>query len=155
MPNIPFPTDFPFSVSDMRREFDRLMDRVWHAGLSTAPLDGQDWAPPLDVVEKFDAFEIRVEVPGVSSAEVDVSILNNVLTVEGRKIPPATPENDGRRVRAECRYGGFSRKFEFPSAVQDDAITASCRNGVLHINVPKLAASKGRSVKVENQDEAK
>lgn len=154
MPNIPFPYDFPFSLSDMRSEFDRLLDRVWHAGLNTAPLDGQDWAPLLDVTERPDAFEIRVEVPGVTPTDVDVSILGNVLTVQGNKVAPvpSSPESEGRRVRSECRYGAFLRKFEFPAEVEDGTITASCKNGVLNIRVPKKAAAKGRSVKVENQE---
>ncbi len=152
MPNIPFPSDLPFSVQEIRNEFDRLLDRVWHGGLSTAPLDGLDWAPPIDVCEHPDRFQIRVEMAGVAAGEVDVSILEGILTVRGTKAPPQQSGESGRKLRSECRYGRFRRKFELPAPVQENAISASQKNGVLTIEVPKLPEVRGRSVKVESQD---
>ncbi len=151
MPNIPFPSDLPFSVQEIRNEFDRLLDRVWHGGLSTAPLDGQDWAPPLDVYEHPDRFQVRVEMAGVAAEDVDVSILEGVLTVRGTKAPPQQTGETGRRLRSECRYGRFCRKFELPAAVQENAISASHKNGVLNIEVPKSPEVRGRSVKIDSQ----
>jgi len=46
----PFP-DTPLSISGLQDEFNRLLERVWHAGVSTGPLDGQDWAPVLARLE--------------------------------------------------------------------------------------------------------
>ena len=74
MPSIPLPREIPFSVQEMREEFDRMLDRVWHGGLSTAPLDGQDWAPRLDVYEHPDHYQVRVEIPGLTADDVQVSI---------------------------------------------------------------------------------
>jgi HSP20 family protein len=148
MPNIPFPPPMPFSFQDVRNEFDRLLDRVWHVGLNTAPLDGQDWAPAIDVIEETGAFRVRVELPGMSAEEVDVSILKNVLTIRGCK-GGATQPGEGRRpLRAECRYGSFSRKYEFAQAVSEDGISAECKRGVLEIVIPKKPEAAGKSVKV-------
>ncbi|MCG8404521.1 MAG: Hsp20/alpha crystallin family protein [Phycisphaerales bacterium] len=152
MPNIPFPSDIPFSLQEVRDEFDRLLDRVWHGGLTTAPLDGQDWAPRLDVYEYPDSFEVRVEVSGVSADDVEVSILENVLTIKGTKPKPEDPADGVRRLRSECRYGSFCRTYEFSAPVQDNAVTATSRNGVLDIKIPKTQESKGRTVKVESAD---
>jgi len=149
MPNIPFPTEIP-SLQDVRHEFDRLLDRVWHVGLSTAPLDGQDWAPCIDATEFADHFVVRVEVPGMSAEEVDVSILNCTLTVRGCKRAPAPLPEGARRLRAECRYGGFNRRYELPGQVQEDGISATCRDGVLEIRIPKAPEVRGRTVKVQS-----
>jgi len=152
MPNIPFPTDIPSSVQELRDEFDRLIDRVWHGGLSTAPLDGQDWAPRLDVYEHPDHYQVRVEVPGLRAEDVEVSILNNVLTVEGTKVMPDRPTEEVRRLRSECRFGHFCRKFELPSAAEGADVAATCKYGVLDIKIPRTPQVKGHSVKVESAD---
>lgn len=148
MPNIPFAGQIPASLQEARNEFDRLLDRVWHVGLSTAPLDGQDWAPCIDVAEFPDRFEIRAELPGVAADAVDVSILDNALTIKGSKAPPPDAAPGRQAVRGECRYGRFCRTYLLPSPVRDDAVTAACRNGVLEISVPKAESARGRTVKV-------
>lgn len=152
MPNIPSPRDVPFSVQDIRNEFDRLLDRVWHVGLRTAPLDGQDWAPCLDVVEEADAYRVRIEIPGVRAEDVDVSILGNMLTIKGTKPPPVTTDEGHRRLRAECRYGSFCRKCELPSPGQDEGVAAACKNGVLEVTIPKTPEVLGRKVKIQSED---
>ncbi|MCZ6699498.1 MAG: Hsp20/alpha crystallin family protein [Planctomycetota bacterium] len=152
MPSIPSPRDLPFSVQDMRNEFDRWLDRVWHGGLSSAPLDGQDWAPLFDVIDEKDCFRVRVEVPGLSADDIDVSILDDVLTIKGNKPSERKPGEDLSFLRAECRFGSFCRRFDLPTPVEEDSIRASCRNGVLTIEVPKTPEAMGRSVKIAFED---
>ncbi len=152
MASFQFPPELPFSLQDMRNEFDRLLDRVWHVGLNTAPLDGQDWAPCIDVVDEGEQFRVRLEVPGLAGDQIDVSILNNTLMVRGCKPLPPKPAEGQRQLRGECRYGGFSRKYEFPSSVREDGIDAVCKNGVLELTVPKKAEVRGRTIKVNPSD---
>ena len=148
MPNIPFPSDLPFSLQNVRKEFDQLLDRVWHVGLTTAPLDGQDWAPSIDVIEEADHFRVRVEVAGMSAEDIDVSILGNVLSIKGCKAPGTAPTNGAHMLRSECRYGSFCRKYELPGKVREDAVSATCKNGVLELAIPKKPEARGRTVKV-------
>lgn len=153
MPNFPFSSDLPFSMQDVRSEFDRLLDRVMHGGVTTAPLDGQDWAPRLDVVEHPDAYHVRVELPGVSADEVDVSILDNAMTIKGVKMLPDEPPESVRRLRSECRYGSFCRNFSFASDVDDQGVSASFKAGVLSVRVPKSPQTKGHKVQVRAMDD--
>lgn len=153
MPNIPSPREFPFSLQDVRNEFDRLLDRVWHKGLCTAPLDGQDWAPSLDVIEEADAYRVRVEIPGMVAEDVEVSILDNTLTIKGVKPPPVKADEEApRRLRTECCYGGFCRRYELPGPVQEDGVTAACKHGVLDVTIPKTPEIIGRKVQVSPRD---
>ena len=152
MMNLPNPRGFPFSLQDLRSEFDQLMDRVWHAGLTTAPLDGQDWAPTLDVVEEADAYRVFVELPGVSTESVDVSILGSVLTIRGTKPPPVAKDENRRVLRTECRHGGFCRKYELPGSVREAGVAATCRNGILEIVVPKTPEVMGSKVKIRIEE---
>lgn len=155
MPNIPFPRDFPFSIDEMRSEFDRLLDRVWHGGLKTAPLDGQDWAPCIDVTDEGGVYHIRVEIPGLCAEDVEVSILEGALLIRGNKPHPGKPDKPGEkadRLRGECRFGGFCRRYEFPLPVEEGGVKAACKYGVLDITVPKVQEASGRSVVVESAD---
>ncbi|MFQ5430761.1 MAG: Hsp20/alpha crystallin family protein [Phycisphaerae bacterium] len=149
MAKIPFASDIPFSLQEMREEFDRMLDRVWHSGLTTAPLDGQDWAPRLDVYEHPDRFHVRVEIPGVRVEDVEVTILDNVLTIKGVKTAQDRQTENIRCLRSECRYGSFCRRYELPAAVEDAAVKASSKDGVLDIMIPKVEQTQGRTVKVE------
>jgi len=153
MAKIPSPDDLPFSVQDMRREFDRLLDRVWHGGLNTPPLDGQDWAPSMDVVERNDSYRVRLEVPGLTADDIDVSILEKTLTIKGRKSAPVLPEAESQRIKCECRYGSFLRRYEFDVPVQADNVTARCKHGVLEVIVPKVPEAKGHPVRVQSEDQ--
>ena len=152
MSKISFPSDIPFSMQEMRDEFERMLDRVWHSGLSTAPLDGQDWAPRLDVYDQPDGYYVRVEVPGLRADDIEVSILANVLTIKGTKVMPEHSGEAVRRLRSECRFGSFSRRYELPTSVEDGAISASCKDGVLQIRIPKTPEAQGKSVKIESAD---
>ncbi|MFQ5502647.1 MAG: Hsp20/alpha crystallin family protein [Phycisphaerae bacterium] len=151
MSKIPF-SDIPFSVQEVRDEFDRLLDRVWHGGLSTAPLDGQDWAPRLNVYDHQGEYLVRVEIPGMKADDVEVSILDNVLTIKGTKVMPEKPPEGIRRIRSECRFGSFCRNYEFPTAVLDEGVSASCKEGVLRIRVPKSPETQGRAVEIKSED---
>lgn len=152
MAGFQFPSDIPFSVQELRNEFDRLVDRVWHGGLSTAPLDGQDWAPRMDVAEQTDGYLIRVEIPGVTPEDIEVSILKPTLTIKGTKRAPENVTEGGRIVRRECRFGSFCRKAEFDSPVDENSVSANFKDGVLFVRVSKAQEAMGRRVKVAAQE---
>jgi len=149
----PFARDGSFSLRDLQSELDRLVDRFWHAGLSTRPLDGQDWAPPLDATEEPGAYRIRVELPGVTADQVEVNVLGRTLTIRGQKPNPRGAGDARQTLRAECRYGAFRRDLELPGPVDADRIAAIHRNGILEIEAPKTPATQPHSVRVEARSE--
>jgi HSP20 family protein len=152
MPDFQFPRGIPFSLQDLRSEFDRMLDRVWHVGLSTAPLDGHDWAPCIDVIDESSCYRVRVEVPGLTANDVEVSVLDKTLTVKGVKPSGDRPEEPRHFLRKECRYGLFCRSYDLPIPVDSESVKAACKNGVLEITIPKRPEAQGHTVKVEAQD---
>lgn len=152
MPELPLPREIPFSLQDVRDEFDRLVDKVWHGGLQTAPLDGQDWAPRINVIEEPDRYVLHVELPGLTAEDTQVSILDGRVTIRGTKPQASKPSEAGRYLRRECRHGSFCRRFEFPNSVEEDGIAAVYRNGVLDITIPKKPEIQGRPVKIASED---
>ncbi|MSP11513.1 MAG: Hsp20/alpha crystallin family protein [Chloroflexi bacterium] len=95
-----------------------------------------EWVPPMDVCETEEAFLIQLEVPGIPLKQLAISLENDVLVVEGLKQPISEP---GRTCihRLERGYGAFRRSLQLPYQVDPAEITASCRDGVLYINLGK------------------
>ena len=145
----PFGRENMINVRDLQGEFDRLVDRLYHGGLNTAPLDGQDWAPPVDVMDESDRFVLSAEVPGLSPADVDVSVVGRSVTISGNKPSPRKPGDEQRALRAERRYGKFKRTIELSEAVDETRVHAACAHGILTVSLPKQVVVQGRRVPVE------
>lgn len=133
----------------LQDEMNRVFDRVWHGGISTRPLDGQQWAPALDVYEYPDRFVVHVEVPGVDGSSVDVTCVGNTLTVRGEKRRPAEVAADTPSLNRERRYGCFCRTVELSGKIVVEQVAARYQNGVLEVTVPKSESERPRSVRVE------
>ena len=145
--------DAQVSLGALQDEMNRLIERVWHAGVSTGPFDGQEWAPAVDLYEYNDRYTMYVEIPGVDATEVDVSHVGNTLTVKGERKSPVADQSDVRAVRSERRFGAFCRAVDLPGDIDADRMSARSHGGVLEITIPKTAASMPKAVKIEVSDD--
>lgn len=150
MPAQPF-RESPFSLCSVQQEINHLIERLWHAGLSTRPFDGQEWAPAIDLEEYPEEFKLYAEIPGLGASAVEVTYLDGELTIRGEKA--AQQSNPQRVLRHERRFGTFCRTIELPHGVDADRLSARCQNGVLEITIPKSQAWRPKSVKIEVADE--
>ncbi len=105
------------------------------------------WFPPCDVFEDAEKLKIVMEIPGVKSEDVKLSLENNTLTIRGEKRQEAEEKSD-RVHRYERSYGSFERSFVLPSTVDADRIEARCDNGVLTIELPKAERARPREIPV-------
>lgn len=98
--------------------------------------DASGWAPPVDVFETSDRYELIVEVPGLTRDCVRIHVHEGTLTVDGER--PA-PSGSSRELyhRVERGHGRFSRMFRLREPIDAGAVTANLRDGVLTITVPK------------------
>jgi len=140
--------DSPFSLNNLQDEMGRILERVWHAGVSTGPLDGQKWAPFIDIHEFADHYTLYAEVPGVDRGGAEITFINNVLTIRGEKNSPPEAGQAVRALRNERRFGAFCRSIELPGDVDADRVSAAFQSGVLVVTLPKLESSKPRSIKI-------
>lgn len=106
---------------------------------------GHRFSPDIDVVEVEDGYQIFLDVPGVARGTIEVSIDGARLVVQGEKAR-RHPANGKVKV-GERGHGAFRREFLLPTAVDPAAVTAKLHEGVLRIDVPRVAG--GKSVKVE------
>lgn len=108
-----------------------------------------DWfAPASDASANDDRYEINVELPGVKAEDVDITIKDNSLVVMGRK--RSEREEKGRSYFfSERQFGAFQRTFRLPPDFDEDNISASFSDGVLHLAVGKQKAIEARDKKIE------
>ena len=105
------------------------------------------WAPPVDIFERQDHLVIRAEVPGVQKEDMDVRIENGVLTLHGeRKQDPEVREENAHRT--ERTYGSFARSFSLPTTVDASKVSATYKDGVLEVTVPKAEAAKPKMIEI-------
>jgi HSP20 family protein len=138
----------PFS--SLRQEIDRLIEdfdgglwpRSFHRGWLAAPYFSRSTTvaitPAVDVAEKDNAFEITAELPGMDEKDIEVKLTNGGLQIHGEK----KAEKEEKRkdyYLSERSYGSFDRYFGLPEGIAADKISASFKNGVLTVTLPKTA----------------
>jgi HSP20 family protein len=105
-------------------------------------------APPVDLVEKENAYEMSVELPGLDENDVRLSLKEDVLTLSGEKKEQTEEKKQGYHF-SERRFGSFRRSFRLPEDVDQDKIAASFKKGVLTINLPKNPEAARGEKKIE------
>jgi HSP20 family protein len=91
---------------------------------------------PVDLYEDNDFIHVRLEVPGLSSDDLDVRVAGDQLIIEGNKKLKREEVKD-QFYLMECAYGSFSRVIPLPCKVKDSEAKASYKHGVLNITLPK------------------
>ena len=108
-----------------------------------------EWfAPKADAAMADDAYEISLELPGVAAGDIEVSVQEGSLTIQGEK--RFEREETGRTYFfSEREYGAFQRTFRLPPDAAGDRVDAAFKNGVLNIKIPKLQPAVADSRKVQ------
>jgi len=141
--------DHPFYA--LQRQMNSLFDDFF-SGFDAAPRalaagGFGAFTPSVDVKESDKDFIIRAELPGVEEKDIEVTLSGDTVTIKGEK--KEEREDKGKNYYyMERSYGSFNRVI--PLAAETDAgkASASFKNGVLNITVPKSQSAKARGTKV-------
>jgi HSP20 family protein len=106
------------------------------------------WTPRVDVHETDNEVLLDVELPGIEKNDVKVEVKDGVLTISGERKLERKGKEDGYRS-VERRYGRYERSFGLGETVNAEKITASYKNGVMTITLPKVEKAKPREITVE------
>jgi HSP20 family protein len=105
------------------------------------------WAPSVDISERKDAYLVAAELPGVEADEVEITVENGLLTIQGER-RFAHDLDDEKVHQAERCYGAFRRSITLPSHIEADKIEASAQDGVLQVLVPKAPGVQPKHIQV-------
>jgi len=139
----------PFQeMLNLRRTVDRLFDNVnpdheWQPTL---------WSLAVDVVEHKDDFIVKASVPGINPDDLDVSYVDDTLTIKGEIKSENEIKEDQYHLR-ERRYGSFARSISLSSKIKGDSIEASYQNGVLTLRLPKADEVKPKRIAIKVGDQ--
>ena len=137
----------PFrDVSEIQNEMNRLFEGYFGRPAVTERL----WAPAVDMHETKDELVLAVELPGLSEKDIRLTVDGDVLTVRGERARAEEAKEDGF-YRSERWFGKFERSLPLPMAVQADKVSATYRDGVLTVKLPKVEAVKPKEIKIEAQ----
>jgi HSP20 family protein len=137
-------TRHPFH--QLRDEVDRLLTGMLRPTVDGG-LSGMLRAQPaINVWEQGDALKVEMELPGVKSDQLDISVAGGELSV--KVTAPELAQGDITYHRRERPVGSFSRIVRLPIEVDADRVEADLRDGVLTITLPKAESAKPRKINV-------
>lgn len=134
-------------MPSFKQELERMFDRLADFKLDEFPATGE-WAPTMDVSETKDAVMVKAEVPGMDSKDIQISLQEQLLTIKGEK-QQQKEEKEERYYRMERTYGAFMRTVRLPVAVDGSKVSASFKNGLLTVTLPKTQAAKGTTIPIK------
>jgi HSP20 family protein len=151
-------------VVQLRDEIDRVFDDMFQNMLSPwtdfgsgrgrterrsgAPL----MAPRLDVASDEKSYTVTVDLPGVPPDAVSLEVRENVLSLRGEKKQEHKDENANVHI-SERFFGSFERELTLPEDAMPDKITATHKDGVLTVSIPRKEPEKAvaRTIAINQQ----
>ena len=132
---------------DLRSAHDDLVRISTARGLRPGGMPTmRAWPPSVDIFERQDGYLVDVELPGVKIDDIEITVEDGLLTIQGERAFPHDQIDKAHRV--ERRFGPFSRSITLPSHVKADSIDASIQDGVLMVKVPKATEAHSKRILV-------
>ena len=135
------------AFNNMSQRMNSLMQNAFMFGsplLQNMPQNtGFDFTPAVDLEETKDAYIVKSDLPGLEKDKIDLTVKENVLTIEGmREVTNKTGDPQSGYYAQERSYGSFARSLSLPGPVDESKIAAEYKNGVLTITLPKAPGQK-------------
>ena len=103
--------------------------------------------PPINIWLGQNSVVVTAELPGVTAADVNLSLQEDVLTLDGQREPKTQQENVNWQ-RRERAYGTFSRAVQLPFRVDPDKVQARFDNGILEVELERLEADRSKKIEI-------
>ena len=105
------------------------------------------YIPNVDILERKDDILLVADMPGVDEKSIDITLDKNILTINGY-VEPEVPEKCCLAY-AEYNIGDYERTFTLSDEIDRNSISATVKNGVLRLTLPKAAEVKERKIAVK------
>ncbi len=133
----------------LHRDINRAFEDVFR-GVAVPSAGNGGSMPKLDVRETNQHIEVSAELPGVDEKDVDLELVDDVLTIKGEKRMEKEEKDEKAGYHMmERGYGAFARSILLPFAPEADKVTAQFAKGILKITCPKPAHAAARNRKIQ------
>lgn len=133
----------------LRRLQHEMLESVFEALGTGAP--DRAWVPAANMIQRQDAYELHLALPGVPRDEVRLSVEGDVLLVRGQRPVLEAGEHD-RMWMSEVPSGRFERRFQLPDGMSGEAISARFEDGMLRIRMPLASTPAARMIPIEGAE---
>lgn len=150
-----FRRDLEGYMAGVQRDMDRLFGELtgrFLTGMGDAERFMRKFVPTVNVSETDKEITVRAELPGLEAKDVDVSVAEDHITIQGEKKIEKTSKEENVHLM-ESAYGAFKRVIALPDNVDFAKVEAVFKNGVLTVTMPKKPDSTKPTRKVEIKSE--
>jgi len=104
---------------------------------------------PVDLRSTADAYELKAFLPAVSAEDIEIQVVNGVLTLSGE----LKVERDAKSeyILSELPSGKFQRVVSLPTPVDTENVVATLENGVLTVVIPKAEEARSKTIKIQTK----
>lgn len=133
-------------------QLDKLLATLSRVPQAVAPIAARPampaWAPPVSIFARKNELVVCVDLPGVSRDQLTVTATPGAIAVSGRRPSPFSDEQT-RLQRGEAPLGAFRREIALPPDAALEGLSASLKDGVLEIRVPRAEKQAPRAIQVQ------
>lgn len=144
------------TLDQFRRSVDQMFDNFYGQALPAASSASGErtwtFSPVIESGWNDNYLNLRVVLPGVSERDVNVTVQNNQLIIEGeRRVPSGFEKN----AYTQLAYGQFRAALTLPAGLDVDHVNCHLHDGILDLQVPILEASKPKQIQIQTGTERK
>lgn len=138
------------SLGKVNRDFDSLLSRFFRGAESPAWSGEEHFVPKVDVKETEGTIEVTAEVPGLKPEDIELTLTGDILTLKGEKKSEREEKEKGFHL-VERSFGSFQRSFRLPVEVDRSKLTATHKDGVLTVTLPKAGEAGTARIEVKGE----
>ena len=112
------------------------------------PQETRSLAPPVEIIERGRDYVVTAELPGVNKDNIEVALQDGVLNISAECKPEESTEDD-HVLRQERRFGAYHRRLRFDVQIDEGNISASYKDGLLKLVLPKAVELGPKRIAVE------
>ena len=132
--------------TSLRDDLNSLFESPFWPSLGHAGQLFSAWSPALDLYENSDNVVAVVELPGMRREDIEISLHDGTLTISGER--KRETSNSEKAERTERYVGTFRRSITLPARVDANKVTATYRDGILTVTLPKAEEAKPKQIQV-------
>src|SRR5436190_24059214 len=140
----------PWSASDrwstLRDELNSFFESPFRSNFGRGGQLFTGWSPALDLYQSSDNLVAVVELPGMRKEDIDISLHDGTLTISGER---KRESRGGEKAERTERYvGTFRRSIALPTRVDASKVSATYKDGILKVTLPKAEEAKPKQIQV-------
>lgn len=145
---------YPLREKEISRRISKFMGEDFMPSTMFSemkPFSENSWTPSVDIMEDEKQIVLKVDVPEISSEDINVKADGGILTISGeRKFEDEAEKREYHCI--ERNYGTFFRSFKLPETADAESIKAHCSKGVLRIEIEKRKTEIPRKIKINVEE---